>query len=200
MHSVLCVKTIKTLKKLEGEYGCVHTCTEYLTKYTLIGNMEVWKGKFTFYLSYGLILPQVLKTKATTKNAPINSNSIWRLWYIAKTGIQSSSNCLLKMGWWGYVTKLCKTLACHKATLTLGAEPYYNHGTPAPGPRAEGSPSCWGGWEGIKWLSSEPAAAKLGYCCSLSTILGLKAGVTPGLRNHLLLQPWCFCDLYLKTG
>lgn len=41
----------------------------------------------------------------------------------------------------------------------LGAEPYYNHETPAPGARAEGSPPCLGGWEGYQM-------AELWTCCS----------------------------------
>lgn len=65
MLSVLCNKTIKTMKKLEEKYDYVHT--EYLTKYTQIGNMEVWEGDFTFRLSNGLILSQVLKTTKERK-------------------------------------------------------------------------------------------------------------------------------------
>lgn len=55
------------MKKLEENYDYVHTCTEYLTKYTQIRNMEVWKGDFTFRLSNGLILSLVLKTTKERK-------------------------------------------------------------------------------------------------------------------------------------
>lgn len=58
------------MKRLEGEHVCAHTCTEHVTKYTQIGNTDVWKGDLTFHLSHGLILLQVLQTKAKTKNAP----------------------------------------------------------------------------------------------------------------------------------
>ena len=87
---------------------------------------------------------------------------------MARIGTQGSSNSLLRMGWWGCMTKLLKTLVCPKGAPMLGVQPYHNHRSPAL--VLEQRRTLLGGEDGrtVKLLRCELAAAKLGSCCSLS--------------------------------
>lgn len=106
---------------------------------------------------------QILKAKAKTKNALINSSTSVILTYS-----QDWHSVLIQLSAQDGVVVMCKTLACHKGAPTLGMQTYHNH--------REQRGALPGGEDGrvVKRLSSEPAVAKVGHCCSLSVRQGLK--------------------------
>lgn len=140
------------MKRLEGEYVCAHTCTEHLTKYTQIGNMDVWKGDLTFHFSHGLILLQILQTKAKTKNAPTAQSATGDDMEPRSAPSAHQTACSGQGGRWNVGQSRVRHWLGPKEP-PLRAQPYHDHRTPVPGARAAGRPSWLAGWEGVKRLS-----------------------------------------------
>lgn len=70
MHSVLCVETIKTMKKLDGEHVCAHTCADYLIKCTRTGNILEGRSHFSSPIWFDFIIS--FENQKQKQNALIN--------------------------------------------------------------------------------------------------------------------------------